>query len=59
MEVMYTANPGRGPGKYFMVVASEEEWEQVLADLVASDLGYASNASITLVGEMKGWGIEP
>lgn len=58
MEAMFTFD-AETDEEQIMVIATKEEWAQVLADLIASDLGYASNASITLVGEMKGWGIEP
>lgn len=43
------------PGDHFMVVASAEEWKELLDSLDGVD---HSPAALALVAEFEGWGVE-
>lgn len=57
MDVMFTAHPKDGSGKYYMVVAEAGEWEQILSDLHSGDLNYASTATVEFTKGLMSWGI--
>lgn len=54
MDVMFTTHPEDGPGKYYMVVASEEEWRDIIH---AVTYMARNDVSEKMVAELHGWGI--
>lgn len=56
MDVMFTTPPEGESGEYYMVVASREEWRQVLEHLNYWE-GYWPSASIVLEDGLNSWGI--
>ena len=58
MDVMFTTHPSDGPGKYYMAVATAEEWEEILKDLGHPHVTIGnSQATDKLIAELEGWGI--
>ncbi len=58
MDVMFTTHPKDGPGKYYVVVASAEEWTKVREDLL--ELQYRTGLhpdSEKLIAGLESWGI--
>lgn len=55
MEVMFTTRPKDGPGKFYMVVASKEEWEDIHEALIGLFPG--SIATDSLIRQLESWGI--
>lgn len=55
MEVMFTTHPDDGPGDYYMVVASKEEWGAIL--MAIDNLDYKNPEIQSLVKGLEGWGI--
>jgi hypothetical protein len=58
MDVMFTTHPKDGPGKFYMVVASAEEWRDVLDFMKASpDWPPVHTSPIEMMAGLEGWGI--
>ena len=56
MEAMFTT--GDGPGKHYMVVASAEEWTNILMDLRhGRDWYELEPESEELIEKLKGWNL--
>lgn len=55
MEVMFTTHPKDGPGKFYMAIASKEEWEDIREALIGLFPG--SIATDSLIRQLESWGI--
>jgi hypothetical protein len=55
MDVMFTTHPEDGPGDYYMVIASREEWADILATL--DGRVWPTETEQKLIDGLKGWGI--
>jgi hypothetical protein len=58
MDAMFSAYPFDGPGDYYMVVASKEEWQEVVDSLCYDIHGtHEGTGGAKLMQALKGWGI--